>query len=537
MLKVVCVVDKEGTALDRLAQGVAKYHTNIDYTVVAVHPKRPDPDQLSAFESAAVDADIIDWQYFRTAEMLRKRYEWLDDKKQILTHNNPYSIEEQDWAGYNLLVANNAYILARLGEITTAPLEYIPITVDTDFWQFKHDWSPTDPNKNHDNGAVIMVANRIESKKGILPVAIAAADLDMKFILVGAISDPEYYTSIMATGNVEFHEQVSDEELRALYHKATIHVCNSVDNFESGTMPILEAMLCGIPVLTRAIGHVPELDNGENLVIHEGDPEDVEAITDLIRQMMFDKKKLEDQRQAAWNSAKVRSFERRAYQYQKLYRAVLHEFEAPVSVVMPVYNNPDIIRKNLNAIANQTYKNIEIIVADDNGDIFQAGMNEQTVADFAQYVNFPVRYMRTSLESDDYGLARARNEAIIEATGDIIVFVDQRMIPDPNAITEFVASMKPRYWLYGNKNGKKEFVENFSAVYRDDVIVAGMFNERINLYGGQSQEVRSRIRKQGFQVEYIESAKATPSGKSSNKHNKKPDIIKMKNRLFKMGLD
>lgn len=546
MLKVVCVVDKERTALDRLAQGVAKYHDNIDYQVLAVHPKRPDADQLSAFEAAAIDADIIDWQYFRTAEMLRARYDWLKDKKQILTHNNPYSIEDSDWAGFDMLVANNQYIYKRLGELSTVPLEYIPLTVNTDFWLFNSDWKFEDLS-NHagkyeragDNGkpSVIMVANRIEGKKGVLPVAIAAADAGMKFILVGAVSDPEYMTAITATGNIEFHEQVNDEQLRDLYYRSTIHVCNSVDNFESGTLPILEAMLCGVPVLTREVGHVPELYNGENMRLLKYDPEDSEAIQNELQEMLFDKKKLEDMRQAAWNSAKVRSFERRAYMYQKLYRQLLHESEAPVSVVMPVYNNPEIIRKNLNAIANQTYKNIEIIVADDNGDDSEARQNQAVTEEFGQYVNFPVRYMRTAGSDNDYGLARARNEAVIEATGDIIVFTDQRMIPDPDAIATFVAGMKPKHWLYGNKGGKKEFVENFSAVYRDEVIVAGLFNERINLYGGQSQEIRSRIRKQGFQVEYVETAKATPSGKSSNKNRKKSDIIKMKNRLFKMGLD
>lgn len=531
MLKVVCVVDKEKTALDRLAQGVDKYHDNIDYTVVAVHPKRPDPEQLRAFENAAMDADIIDWQYFRTAELLRGMYPWLKDKKQILTHNNPYSIEESDWNGYDMVVANNKSIYKRLGEITTAPLEYIPITVDTDFWKFN-------PNPLPEKKAVIMVSNRIEGKKGILPVAIACGDLELKFILVGAVSDREYFHSIMQTGNVEFHEQVSDEELRELYYKSTVHVCNSVDGFESGTMPILEAMLCGVPVLTRDIGHVPDLDNGSNMQLLKYDPESVEGITHELSQLIFDKKRLDDMRQAGWQSAKVRSFERRAYQYQKLYRQLLHPFEAPVSVVLPIYDKPEIIRKNLNALANQTYKNIEIVVADDQDNYLEQLDNEKLVQDFAQYVNFPVRYINTGdISNEDYGLARARNEATIEATGEIIVYADQRMIMAEDAVSQFVAKMKPKHWLYGNKGGKKEFVENFSCVYRQDVINAGLFNERINLYGGQSQEVRSRIRKQGFQIEFVEAAKATPTGKSSNKNTKKSDIIKMKNRLHKMGLD
>src|SRR3990167_6474926 len=97
MVKIICVVDKRGTALDRLAKGVIPYMKNVEYHVVDVHPKRPSIDQIETFERLAKDADVIDYQYFRTAEMLRERYDWLREKPSILTHNNPYSITEKDW--------------------------------------------------------------------------------------------------------------------------------------------------------------------------------------------------------------------------------------------------------------------------------------------------------------------------------------------------------------------------------------------------------------------------------------------------------
>jgi len=535
MLKVVCVVDKTGTALDRLAKGVAKYHNNLDYQVLAVHPKRPDGEQLRAFEQAAKDADIIDWQYYRTAELLKGMYLWLNRKKQILTHNNPYSITESNWNNYDLNVGNNQYIYKQLSSITEKPVEYIPLTVDTDFWTYNLDWA-YDERVNSNNKyefkhespkpSVIMVANRIEGKKGILPVAIACAELDIKFRLVGNISDMNYFQAIMATGPVEFHENISDEELRDLYYKSTIHVCNSQDNFESGTLPILEAMLCGVPVLTREVGHVPELYNGENMEILKGVPEDVLGIQSKLQEMLADKKKLSEMRDKAWNSAKVRSFERRAYLYQKLYRKVLFPDAKTVSVVVPIYDKPEVIRKCLNAIAEQTYKNIEIVVADD-ADI----KNYETILDFSKYVNIPVRYIETG--EGDYGLARARNEATIESTGEIIVYCDQRIVMEPNCIEEFMQYLKPKVWLYGDKGGKKEFVENLSCVYREDVINAGMFCERITQYGGLSQETRVRIRAQGMKTEYVPTAKAIAS-KSSNRNTKRQDIIKSKNRLFKM---
>lgn len=545
MMKVVCIVDKTGTALDRLAKGVAKYHTNINYVVCDFHPKRPDQAQIDRLKRELADADVIDAQYFRSIEKIRELWPEYKNIKTILTANNPYSIEEQDWNGYDLNVANNDYIFKRLGEITQTPLEYVPLCVDTDFWTFNTEW---EPNKN-----VIMVANRIESKKGILPVAIACADLNLHFILVGAISDMNYFNSIMATtGNVEFHEQITDEELRDLYHKSTIHVCNSQDNFESGTMPILESMLTGVPVLTRSVGHVPELYNGENMVLLDGVPEDVVGIQEKLLEMISAKGNgttskqygagydLNSMRDKAWQTAKARSFERRAVMYQKLYRQVLFDTQ-PVSIVVPVYDKPEIISKCLNAIAEQTYKNIELITVDDSLEGESFGL----IMEFAKYVDFPVRYMNTAEVvigdraedlSKDYGLARGRNEAIIEATGSIMVFCDQRMIMEPDCVEEFVNKLPlDKCWLYGNKGGKKEFVENLSCIRRSNIIDMGMFCERMTAYGGLSQESRTRFRNQGGRTEYVDSAKATPTGKSSNRNRKRGDIIKMKNRLWKMN--
>jgi glycosyltransferase involved in cell wall biosynthesis len=525
MLKVVCVVDKDRTALDRLARGVAPYHDNLDYSVVAVHPKRPDPEQLEAFETAARDADIIDWQYFKTAVMLREKYPWLSEKKHILTHNNPYSYKEDRWEWADINVGNNKSIVEGLEAQGSPKIEYIPITTDPLFWQYKREWKP--------GKRAIMVANRIEGKKGILPAAIACGDAGLRMTLVGAVSDRAYLYDILQTGCVDFYEQVSDEELRNLYHQSTIHICNSVDNFESGTMPILEAMQCGVPVLTRKVGHVPDLYNGDNLWLYEGDPEDNILIELELKRMLLDTKKLDSQRQSAWNTAKNHNFERRAYEYQKLYRKVLSD-KAPVSVVVPIHSNADVIRACFNSIASQDYPNIEVIAVNDNEDsegYYQNGLIE----DFSKTVSFPIRYIHSA--QNDYGLARGRNRGIIEATGEIIVFCDQRQIMEPNAISELVNQLVPRTWVYGNKGpGKKDFVENFSAIYKDDIVRAGMFNERMNKYGGITQEVRSRTRMQGIRHVYVESAKATPMGKSSNKNTKKMEIIEMKNKLWKMGL-
>lgn len=247
-----------------------------------------------------------------------------------------------------------------------------------------------------------------------------------------------------------------------------------------------------------------------------------------LDEMMSDKKRLEKQRSSAWNTAKNFSNERRAYLYQKLYRTLYPQ--KPVSVVVPIYDKPETIRACLNAIAEQDYPNLELIVCDDA----DTSENHLLVLDFAKTVSFPVKYIPTA--ENNYGLARARNEGIIAATGEVIVFIDQRQIPERTAITELLVSLVPKTWVYGNKNGKKDFVENFSAIYRKDIIHMGMFNERINEYGGMSQYCRSLAKANGIRMAYVESAKANPMGKSSNKNRKREQIIRMKTRLWKMDL-
>lgn len=519
MFKVVCVVDKENTALDRLAKGVAPYHQNIDYHVVAVHPKRPDARQLFEFEQLARTADVIDYQYYRTADMLRQRFEWLKEIPSILTHNNPYSITERDWNDYQVVVGNNNEITGNLRQITTARVEKIPIVVDPFFWAY---------NDNYQfNRSVIMVANRIEGKKGILPVAQACKQIGTKMYLVGAISQPDYWHEVMATGVVEFAQQISDEDLRDMYHKSGIHVCNSVDNFESGTMPILEAIFCGVPVLTRSIGHVPDFSKDGNVAIQDSSAEDVENIAQKLEALFADRKLLEKMRHEAWMAIKDRNFERRAYMYQRLYREL--NSQKPVSIVMPVADKPEITAKAINAIYKQSYQNIELIVVDDG-----QSPQQDTIRELQSIGHIPVRYIR--LDGQGYNLAKARNIGAIEATSDILIFCDQRMIMDEKAVEVFVNNLKPKHWLYGSKGVKKDFVENFSCLYREDFATLGMFNERCIEYGALSQECRSRARIQGFTTEYIETAKATPEGKSRNKYTKKYEIMRSKTWLWKVGL-
>jgi len=88
--------------------------------------------------------------------------------------------------------------------------------------------------------------------------------------------------------------------------------------------------------------------------------------------------------------------------------------------------------------------------------------------------------------------------------------------------------------LWGSKdNYEKGFVENFSSVGRQGLIDIGMFCERIDSYGGMTQEVRTRAERNGFNFQRA-LVNANAISKSTKKPNKKQSIIDMKTRIFKM---
>lgn len=90
------------------------------------------------------------------------------------------------------------------------------------------------------------------------------------------------------------------------------------------------------------------------------------------------------------------------------------------SVVVPTRNRPQLLSRVLEALASQTYPNYEIIVVDDASTTDLTPLKQR----------FPqVRFVR---QPYNLGPAAARNLGIREATGEIIAFTDDDVMPPSN---------------------------------------------------------------------------------------------------------
>ena len=86
-----------------------------------------------------------------------------------------------------------------------------------------------------------------------------------------------------------------------------------------------------------------------------------------------------------------------------------------ISVIVPVYNVQDYLNRCIESIANQTYKNIEILLVDD-GSTDQSG----DICDMWVLKDSRVKV----IHKENGGLSSARNAGIDVASGDYLSFID-----------------------------------------------------------------------------------------------------------------
>ena len=89
--------------------------------------------------------------------------------------------------------------------------------------------------------------------------------------------------------------------------------------------------------------------------------------------------------------------------------------EAKISVIIPAYNCADTIERCVDSIANQTYKNTEIIIINDGSADNTAAVCQQLTKKYPQ-----LKYVETK----NAGVSAARNRGMKEAFGDYILFID-----------------------------------------------------------------------------------------------------------------
>src|SRR3989339_2077762 len=108
-----------------------------------------------------------------------------------------------------------------------------------------------------------------------------------------------------------------------------------------------------------------------------------------------------------------------------------------ISIVIPVYNRIEALKRALASIAAQTYKDVEVIIVDDGSaerlKIEDLRLSRRKVRDPALSsgkISVPVKLIR----QENKGAPAARNRGLAEAKGEYVIFWDSDVIARPGML-------------------------------------------------------------------------------------------------------
>lgn len=132
-----------------------------------------------------------------------------------------------------------------------------------------------------------------------------------------------------------------------------------------------------------------------------------------------------------------------------------------VTVIIPTYGRASRIEECIESLIHQTYKNIEIIVIDDNP--INSDSRVETLKKLEKYLD----KIKIILMEKNSGACAARNKGILLSTGEIITFLDDDDIYYPTKVEEQVKVLLADLTLDFVGCDMKVFVENQNRYKKD----------------------------------------------------------------------
>lgn len=146
-----------------------------------------------------------------------------------------------------------------------------------------------------------------------------------------------------------------------------------------------------------------------------------------------------------------------------------------ISIVINVYNGEKYLKKCLDSIVNQTYKNLEILIIND-------GSTDNTLKEIKKYKDERIRVITTK----NQGLSLSRNIGLDNFKGEYIYFIDIDDYIEKDTI-EYLYKLIKKYEvqmatcesleIYDKEVNKKELKEKIELLDREETIKKNLLSE------------------------------------------------------------
>lgn len=117
-----------------------------------------------------------------------------------------------------------------------------------------------------------------------------------------------------------------------------------------------------------------------------------------------------------------------------------------VSVIVSTFNNPSSLEKTLYGLGCQTKEDFEVLIADDGS----GAATQELIARLQRESSLRIRH----LWHEDRGFRKGKilNQAIIQATGDYLIFMDGDIIPRDDFVAAHCRLARPSYYIAGGSH-------------------------------------------------------------------------------------
>jgi glycosyltransferase involved in cell wall biosynthesis len=170
----------------------------------------------------------------------------------------------------------------------------------------------TDPKKNVRG---VLKAISILRSSNLLPCKLLMLDINRQYLhdLANDIGDPTIVDEIVFTG------YVPNKELPAIYSMATLFLYPSLR--ESFGIPLVEAMLCEVPIITSNTSSMPEIVSDAAVVCNPFEPQ---SIADAISMVFANKDKQQEMKVNGLRRGQMFSWELNAISTLEVYKSFVN---------------------------------------------------------------------------------------------------------------------------------------------------------------------------------------------------------------------
>lgn len=116
-----------------------------------------------------------------------------------------------------------------------------------------------------------------------------------------------------------------------------------------------------------------------------------------------------------------------------------------ISLIIPFYKRINFLHLILQGINRQSYRDFEVIIAEDDNDIGTVTFLE----DARKQYEFPIKHV--SQEDAGFRKSRIMNAAICASTGEQLVFLDGDCIPHKHYLKEYAKAIRKNKICYGRR--------------------------------------------------------------------------------------